>query len=99
MFKRNALRDITLVPPDQNLLLRRIFWRFDVLRKEEVEEEEEEVRGGEKQEEGLRVGRNKKQDERKGKKLEGKLRRGDIFWMDVGLLKDIESELCCFRVF
>lgn len=45
MFKRNALRDITLVPPDQNLL-RRIFWRFDVLRKEEVEEEEEEVRGG-----------------------------------------------------
>lgn len=62
MFKRNALRDITLVPPDQNLL-RRIFWRFDVLRKEE----EEEVRGGEKQREGLRVGRNKKQDERKGK--------------------------------
>lgn len=66
MFKRNALRDITLVPPDQNLLLRRIFWRFDVLRKEEVEEEEEEVRGEEKQGEGLRVGRNKKQDERKG---------------------------------
>lgn len=68
MFKRNALRDITLVPPDQNLLLRRIFWRFDVLRKEEVEEEEEEeVRGREKQGEGLLVGRNKKQDERKGK--------------------------------